>query len=76
MPCPTHLCNTSIPENQKNLFSQNGMTTLKFTFFFNNNIVRQNSHPDYFESLDLVLALYSEQFTPPSNLAYKWQGHC
>ena len=50
--------------------------TLKFTFFFNNSLVRQNSHPDYFESLDLVLALYSEQFTLPSNLAYKWQGHC
>ena len=45
--------------------------TLKFTFFFNNSLVRQNSHPDYFESLDLVLALYSEQFTLQSNLAYK-----
>ena len=79
VPCPTRLCNTSIPENQKTYLVKMGWLlckTLKFTFFFNNSLVRQNSHPDYFESLDLVLALYSEQFTLPSNLAYKWQGHC
>ena len=29
VPCPTRLCDTSIPENQKNLFSHNGMTTLQ-----------------------------------------------
>ena len=45
--------------------------TLTFTFFFNNSFVWQKSHPDYFESLDLVLALYTEQFTLQSNLAYK-----
>ena len=67
--CPTRLCDTSISEHQKNLFSHSGMTTLKniyIYFFFNNSLVWQNSPLDYFESLDLVLALYSEQFT----------GHC
>ena len=66
---------------KKNIFSHNGMTTvintwLTFTLFFSNSLVWQNSHPDHFESFDLVLALYSEQFTLQWNLTYKREGHC
>ena len=74
VPCTTSLCHSSISEHQKNLFSQVAWLlwkTLTSTFLCKNSLVWQNSQPGYFESLDLVLALDSEQITLQSNLAYK-----